>query len=132
MPFQKGRVKTGGRKKGSVSKATREAQERFNELISGQFPLLLTPLQVMQIIMQVRIEQADFDGALVAAEKAAPYVHARLNATDVRVQHSVAGKSDAEVAAEIEALRTKLEASRSLQPPTIEGSAEPIEVSGTD
>ena len=110
-----------------LNKDSREAKERLQHLLGET--ISFTPLQIMYAVMQIKLERGDPDGALVAAEKAAPYVHARLNATDVRVQHSVAGKSDAEVAAEIEALRVKLEVSRSLPPPPIiEATAESIEV----
>ena len=67
----------------------------------------------------------------MAAEKAAPYMHPRLNATDVNVRHSYANKSDAEVAAEIESLRQKIEIaqrqSTAATPPMIEATAEPLE-----
>jgi hypothetical protein len=101
--------------------------ELFKELVSEE--IRLTPLQVMQLIMQVRVEQADFDGALVAAEKAAPYCHARLNATDINLRRSAGDRTDEQVAAEIAALRAKLDAARALPPPsvTIEATVEPIE-----
>jgi hypothetical protein len=125
--FGKGHAKRGGRKKGVPNKDSQEAKERLQQLLGET--ISFTPLQIMYAVMQIKLERGDPDGALVAAEKAAPYVHARLNATDVRVQHSVAGKSDTEVAAEIEALRAKLAVSRSLAPPAmIEASADPIEV----
>jgi hypothetical protein len=55
-----------------------------------------------------RIGKADYAGAMEAAEKAAPYVHARLNAAEVRVQHSLADRSSEQLAADIEIIRTKL------------------------
>ena len=85
-------------------------------------------------MMLLRINRGDYDGALAAAEKAAPYMHPRLNATDVNVRHSYAGKSDAEVAAEIESLRQKIAIA---QPhsvatgPLIEATAEPEALIGT-
>ena len=79
-------------------------------------------------VLKIRIEEGDYDGALVAAEKAAPYCHAKLAMSEVRVQHST-DRSDSEIAADIAALRAKLEAARSLPAPalplTIEVSAEP-------
>ena len=125
MPFQKGRAKTGGRKKGVRNKASREAREKFRDFLREN--ITFTPLQVMHAVMQARIETGDLEGALSAAEKAAPYSHAKLNATDVHVRHSISDKPDAVVAAEIEALRAKIERSRSV-PPLIESSAEPVEV----
>jgi hypothetical protein len=124
--FVRGHAKLGGRKTGVPNKDSQEAKERLQQLLGET--ISFTPLQIMYAVMQIKLEKGDPDGALVAAEKAAPYVHARLNATDVRVQHSVAGKSDAEVASEIEALRAKLEASRSLPPPMIEATAESMKV----
>jgi hypothetical protein len=88
----------------------------------------------MQIIMQIRIEQCDFDGALVAAEKAAPYCHAKLNATDINVRHSAGDRTDDQIAAEITALRAKLDAARELLAPpvTIEATVELTEVPSSD
>jgi hypothetical protein len=69
---------------------------------------------------------------LVAAEKAAPYCHAKLAMSEIRVQHST-DRSDAEIAADIAALRAKLEAARSLPAPattppvTIDVPLEPTE-----
>jgi hypothetical protein len=90
--------------------------------------LKLSPLEVMQAVMLLRINKGDYDGALVAAEKAAPYMHAKLNATDVNVRHSYASKSDAEVAAEIELLRQKIAIAQrpsAAVPRLIEATAEP-------
>jgi phage terminase large subunit-like protein len=58
-------------------------------------------------IMKVRIEEGNYDGALTAAEKAAPYCHPKLSMTDLRVQTS-ADRSDTDIASEIAALRAKL------------------------
>jgi hypothetical protein len=40
---------------------------------------------------------------------AAPYTSRKLNASDVTVRHSVSNRSDAQLSAEIEALRLKME-----------------------
>jgi hypothetical protein len=70
------------------------------------------------------------DKGVLAAEKAAPYVHAHLNATDIHVSHSVAG-TDAEIDAEIEALREKVNRARSAALPVqqmIETTVESVEL----
>jgi hypothetical protein len=128
MAFQKGRAKTGGRKKGTPNKATIRrnrvlAQIERDARRMGQDPLLVSPLEVMRTVMCFRIAQRDYKGALEAAALAAPYVHARLNATDVKVQHTLTSKSDAEVAAEIQALQQKLAIAQ--RPPQIEAIADP-------
>jgi hypothetical protein len=117
--------KYGGRKKGRQNKLPTEVKERFQRLLGQE--ISFTPLQVMHAVMLTKIEQGYYDGALVAAEKAAPYSHAKLNTTDVHVRHSISDKSDAAVAAEIEALRTKIERSRPAPPVMIEATAEPVE-----
>jgi hypothetical protein len=124
--FRQGHKKLGGRKKGTPNKTdARKANQKrifgddFEAAIKELTLARLSPLEVINAIMFIKISKADYDGALIAAEKAAPYVHARLNATDVRVHHSAADRTDIELAADIVALRAKLQASRSL-PPTIE------------
>jgi hypothetical protein len=110
-----------------IDELTRAKQE-FQAALAGE--MKFTPLQVMHAIMLLRISQGDHEGALMAAREAAPYCHARLNATDVRLQHSIADRPDSEIAAEIVALRTKLDAARSLPAPpiTIEATARPVEL----
>jgi hypothetical protein len=68
----------------------------------------LTPLEVMHAVMFIKISKADYDGAIEIAEKAAPFCHPRLNAAEVRVQHSLAVRTDEELSAHILALREKL------------------------
>jgi hypothetical protein len=41
----------------------------------------ITPLEVMHSVMKARLEAGDQDGALIAANMAAPYMHSRLAAT---------------------------------------------------
>jgi hypothetical protein len=128
LPFQKGRSKTGGRVKGTRNKAVvaRETARQAFEIAMAGEPRC-TPLQVMYAVMEARLGNGDLDGALSAAKEAAPYVHARLNATDVNVRHSITDKSDAAVAAEIESLRAKIALARSVLPMQIEATAEPVE-----
>jgi hypothetical protein len=125
MPFQKGHTKFGGRRKGSQNHQGKVRQSHrlvFADEFQAALVQEFSPLEVMHAIMLLRVAKADYDGALSAAEKAAPYCHARLNSAEVKVQHSLSGRTDAEVAAEIELLREKLAIAR--QPPLIEGSAE--------
>jgi hypothetical protein len=152
MSFKKGHVKTGGRTKGTPDKAEsrratakkvaefarQEAAIRMEiarlaprQEIDAAIALMgaLTPLEVLLAGMQLKLQRGDVDGAIATAEKAAPYSHARLNATDVRVQ--MTQRSDAEVTAEIESLRAKIERSSSVPPVMIEGSAEPLAVDGS-
>ena len=112
MPFKKGRSKTGGRAKGIrnlPSKADRisaekkaaaqaeieAAQEAFQQALTGA--MKFTPLQVMNAVMLLRIGQGDHEGALAAARDAAPYCHPKLQASDVRVRHSISDSSDDEI-----------------------------------
>jgi hypothetical protein len=79
--------------------------------------------------MRDRNLAGDHAGALAAAAAAAPYVHARLALTDLHVRHSVADRSDVELAADIELLRQKLALVRpGLAPPLIKGAASPQQV----
>ena len=70
-----GTPKTGGRKPGSLNKANAETRQAVIE--SG-----LTPLDYMLGIL--RDEDAERKDRMWAAEKAAPYVHAKL----ANVEHS--------------------------------------------
>jgi hypothetical protein len=133
VPFAKGHKKTGGRKKGTLNKAT----VRRNAIIAefdaeveawGKDHATASPLACMAAIMRIRMAQRDLKGALEAASAAAPYVHARLNATDLNVHHSLTDRSDSEVAQEITQLRAKVEHARQLalgHTLVIDGEAKP-------
>jgi hypothetical protein len=86
----------------------------------------------MNAVMLLRMGQGDHAGALQAAREATPYVHAKLNAAEVRVQHSIAQRSDDEVALEIEMLRAKIARSKELPPPQIDGTAQTVEEPAQD
>jgi hypothetical protein len=90
----------------------------------------LSPLEVMRAVMRERFRAGDHAGALIAAQAAAPYVHARLQVSEVTVRRGAASASDAEVAREIEALRRRIEVARATEstPPLIEARAEPVVV----
>jgi hypothetical protein len=140
MPFKKGHTKTGGRIKGTKNKATAVKEERRLlqlraemasrqeiELAIARVPTM-GPLDVLLMGMHLKLSRGDLDGAIQIAAAAAPYTSPRLNATDVNVKHSLANRSDAEVSAEIEALRAKIrqaQLSTSMEaPPLIEATAE--------
>ena len=57
-------------------------QQRLQEFLDQG--VRITPLDCMLGIMKVRIEEGNYDGALTAAEKAAPYCHPKLAMTDLR------------------------------------------------
>lgn len=123
------RAKTGGRKPGSLNKATLRRRQLLAEatIAAALKPEQLddlNPLMVMRAIMRNRYAAGDYDGALAAAQAAAPYVHARLNSTDVTMRHSVADKSDGDIDAEIRALQRKLAAAQ--QSPLLEASTDPV------
>jgi hypothetical protein len=123
MAFQKGRSKTGGRRKGGpYRKLDPKLNQKLQQFLDDG--IRISPLDAMLGVMKIRIEEGDYNGALVAAEKAAPYCHAKLAMSEVRVQ--VSDRSDSDIAADIAALRVKLEAARSLLAPpvVIEGTAD--------
>lgn len=64
-----------GRKKGSLSRKTREIAERASE--GG-----ITPLEVMLETMREAWDNGDKPAALAAAKDAAPYIHPRLAPVD--------------------------------------------------
>ena len=78
----------GGYRRGSRAKArypnSKTLQIRDRAAQEG-----ITPLQVMLSIMKQRLEAGDQDGALAAANMAAPYIHSRLAATEVKVAAEV-------------------------------------------
>jgi hypothetical protein len=149
VPFQKGHAKFGGKVKGTKNKATlrsdhrrivqAEAEIRLatmrlatpEEIERAQARLTgMMPLEVMLAGMRLKFDRGDIDGALAAAEMAAPYTSPKLSSAEVRVR--VEHKSDAEVAAEIEALRRKIAIARSVPPMQIEATAEPVATASTD
>src|SRR5215472_14811927 len=71
-----------GRKAGIPNSKTLEIRDRASR--EGN-----TPLEVMLGIMKERLVVGDQDGALVAANMAAPYMHSRLAATEVKMEAEV-------------------------------------------
>jgi hypothetical protein len=125
-PFKKGRVKTGGRKKGTPNKKTLAKQE-FEKVARSEIqaaladPGKLGPLEVMLLAMHLKMYRGDVFGAVEFAEKAAPFTSPKLAMADLRVLHTHTHKSDAEVSAEIQALQQKIAAALQ-QPKQIEGT----------
>lgn len=54
----------------------------------------------------------DCAGALIAAQTAAPYCHARLTSSDLRIRNEFASKSDADIASEMAESKRKFAAAR--------------------
>jgi hypothetical protein len=115
MPFTKGHTKVGGRTKGIPNKSSEQKEvdrllfgPEFRSAIKELTVARLTPLEVMHAVMFIKIGKGDYDGALTVAEKAAPFCHPKLNAAEVRVQHSLSARTDEELAAGILAIREKL------------------------
>jgi hypothetical protein len=131
MAPPRGHPKWGGKKKGTrnINSRVRERERMLQAAIAAALTpeqvAELSPLEVMRTVMRRRIQAGDEAGALAAAAVAAPYVHARLSMSDVRVQHSTADRSDTEIAREIEALRRRVEAARAAETPLIEARALP-------
>lgn len=117
MAAPKGHPRYGGRTRGTLNHATRLRQQALaNATIAAALTpeqiTELTPLEVMRAIMRNRFHAGDYDGALAAAKEAAPYVHAKLSSSDVRLTGELTTKTDAELVAEIAALEGKIAAAR--------------------
>src|SRR3954471_10073595 len=83
-----------GRPKGSASKKTIEIANRAAQ--EG-----ITPLEVMVNIMREAYAGKDYEKALDAATKCAPYMHSKLSSVDVKatVKRDVEEYTDAELIA---------------------------------
>jgi hypothetical protein len=131
MAPPKGHPRWGGRRKGTPSKAVQLRRDEIAQAIRRQRPvpdevLQMSPIEVMGRIMRLRYAEGDLIGALAAASSLAPYLHPRLSMNDTTVRHEVANRSDAEIAAEIEAVRARIERAKLASlPPLIEARAEP-------
>jgi hypothetical protein len=84
-----------GRKPGATQIRTRAAAERILSA-AGK-----TPLDVMVLDMQAKLDAGDLAGAADRARDCAPYVHPRLSSSNVAVRRvtSITEISDAELAA---------------------------------
>ena len=77
--------KTGGRQKGTPNKATvrlaakfAEAAERATAGLSPSEIASMLPLDVMQYAMRLELQGGKWRSAASIAEKAAPYLHAKM------------------------------------------------------
>jgi hypothetical protein len=68
----------------------------------------ITPLQCMLLAMHKAIAADNMGLALSCAAVAAPYMHPRLTAAEVRITNTITTQSDADLKAEIAALEAKL------------------------
>ena len=123
MPFQKGRLKTGGRVAVVPNKKTAErerAESQANEdrhraieealrAVPEDVLVNMAPLDCLLSLMRICYRFGDRYGAQSAATAAAPYVHMRLSASDVRVHHTLEDRPDAELVAELQALESKFD-----------------------
>jgi hypothetical protein len=137
MAPPKGHPRWGGKKKGTKNRATvrheqvirdvfREGSEGSEVAIPPEV-LALTPLEIMARVMRARYVAGDHAGALQAAAHAAPYVHARLSISAATITHTT-DRSDSELAAEIEALRQRIDRARTASLlPVIEAQAEGLD-----
>ena len=73
MPFERGRLKSGGRKAGSLNQLT--VRLRQASLAAGE-----TPLEYMLRLMRDSSQPAEVRGDM--AKAAAPYIHPRKQAVD--------------------------------------------------
>jgi hypothetical protein len=105
--------------------AIRAAFRHGSEVVMPPEIETMSPLEIMAKVMRARYVAGDHLGALMAAQAAAPYVHPRLNASDVTVRHTTASRSDVEISDEIEAIRSRIERAKvATLPPLIEARAE--------
>jgi hypothetical protein len=105
--------------------AIRAAFRHGSEIVIPPEVETMSPLEIMAKVMRARYVAGDHLGALMAAQAAAPYVHPRLNASDVTVRHTTANRSDAEISAEIDAIRARVERAKvATLPQLIEAKAE--------
>lgn len=101
----KGIPKTGGRKKGTPNKVTLAQVRAFSELGKEALPdsvlKAMKPVDVLLMVMRKAVKAGNMPVALQAAEKAAPYCHARLQnvSLDATVRRGASDFSDAELAA---------------------------------
>jgi hypothetical protein len=132
--FQHGHKKVGGRKKGSVNKATAHRQQAMDQAyqrlgITPERLAEITPLQGILMVMHWGLDQKDPNLVLAAATAAAPFVHPKLSSSDVRITTELRHKSEAELAAEVAELERRIAQTRAVlpstpsPPPVIEGEA---------
>ena len=125
MAAPKGHPRWGGRAKGARNKAkvTREqamARALREAIANAPGGPDITPLSAMLMVLRWGMEMGDLLPTIMgAAVAAAPYVHPRLNSSELRVRHEFDGMSDAELLIEAQAIERKLVEA---QAKTIEGN----------
>lgn len=103
MPRPRGIPKTGGRRKGTLNRRTREV----HEAISTAKALGIMPMDVMLENMRTCYASGDLQGAHNAAVDVAPYIHPRLTAIHASVQQTtvhIAGEAYERLILEIDRL----------------------------
>jgi hypothetical protein len=103
---QPGHLRYGGRKKGTPNRATVEraqilARAYADEQLTDADLASITPLEAMLLVMRRRLAAGDDPGVMAAAVAAAPYCHAKLISTELRVRNEYIKLSDQELQAQI-------------------------------
>jgi hypothetical protein len=124
---RRGSPKTGGRRAGTPNKFTVVKAEAMAEAVQAQALTeaeiaTITPLDALLYVLRRYLVAHDWHGAIQAASAAAPYVHYKLSASDVRIRHEVGGLSDEQIAAERQLLLTKRQATERV----VDAVAEPV------
>jgi hypothetical protein len=126
MAPPKGHPRWGGKQKGTKNVKTTARERLLQQVIAAALTpeqaAELMPLEIMRAVMRDRYRAGDYDGALLAAEKAAPYCHARLTSTEMKVSGSLSFKSDAEIAADILELERRIQLAL---PPPVDSPPDP-------
>ncbi len=128
-------MKTGGRRPGSRNKKAVDRDEAmaraYEAAMAGVTPERLdnlTPLEAMLMCMRWAIEAKDRVGILACAAAAAPYTHARLSSSDVRVSGGLTNQSSADITADIAILLQSNPQLLELLPSVLDGTAAPLEL----
>jgi hypothetical protein len=112
MAPPKGHPRYGGRTAGVPNKAVRLRHEARQQAIidaglSAEVVEQISPLQVMLICMHRALAAGNIQLAMACAASAAPYCHARLSQSEVRVSGTIM-LSDQDLQAEIASLEARM------------------------
>ena len=97
-------------------------EEALRQIPAAQLAAF-TPLDMLLFLMRECARLGDRAGAHAAAVAAAPFLHPRLNATDLQVHHTYGDKSDTELQAELAKIECKLLASQTINGILVEPEA---------
>jgi hypothetical protein len=134
MPFKPGKAKTGGRPKGGLNKKTLKAhalaelkRQRARDAVGPRMLEAmdlppLDPLVVLAACMRITIEDGDQYGAAQIAGMLAPYMHARLSSSELKISRDYSAKTVEELLAEARELRQRFPAASR---PVIDVDVEP-------